>query len=97
MIVVYEQFGITFNLGLGNWTSIRKVNATSPENADIKQFCISFDYGEPGHAIPYENEKERDSHWERIIGMLRQQTGAPGVVGATKLPPNLSMLGVERR
>lgn len=97
MIVVYEQFGIAFNLGLGNWTTVRKVNIADPANPNQSQPGIIFDYAQPGHAIPYESEAERDSHWDRIIGLLRQQSGVPTVVGASQLPSNLSMLGVERR
>lgn len=100
MIVVYEQFGVALNLGLGNWTTIRKVNAVapkkSPDDPDVLQYCLAFDFNQPGHAIPYPSEEERDSHWVRIVGLLRQQNNPTGIVGATKLPPDI-MAGVERR
>ncbi len=89
MIIVYEQFGIAFNLGQGRWTSLRKVNAVEKQGeTEQKAYCIAFDYGEPGHAIPYSSEQERDSHWERIIAMLRSQVGA-GIQPAQQIPSSL--------
>lgn len=88
MIVVYEQFGIAFNLGTGRWTSLRKVNGKQ-EGSEETVYMIAFDYGEPGHAIPYSSEKERDSHWDRIIQLLRSQVGASGVQPAAQIPASL--------
>lgn len=100
MIVVYEQFGIAFNLGADTWTTIRKVNVVDPDNKEIvKQYCLAFDYGSPGHPMPYPEETERDAHWDKIIAILRQRVNATGIVGATKIPTMQEIMNpnVERR
>lgn len=96
MIVVYEQFGIAINMGIGNWTTIRKVNTVvSAEDPTPKEFCLAIDFNQPGHAIPYPSEADRDAHWNTLVSILRQQNS--GIVGATKIPPNIFNPGVERR